>query len=109
MTVRWGVLGTGGIARSFVVDCTAAGVEFVAVGSRTEEGARAFAEEHGIPRAHGDYASLVADDQVDAVYVATPHSRHAEDALLAIAAGKNAHHLKKTPRKKKKKKKIKKK
>jgi predicted dehydrogenase len=89
MAVRWGVLGTGGIARSFVADCTAAGVEFVAVGSRTEERARAFADEHGIPRAHGDYASLVADDQVDAVYVATPHSRHAEDALLAIEAGKH--------------------
>ncbi|WIB25393.1 Gfo/Idh/MocA family oxidoreductase [Curtobacterium sp. MCSS17_015] len=89
MAVRWGVLGTGGIARSFVGDCTAAGVEFVAVGSRTEERARTFADEYGIPRAHGDYAALVADDQVDAVYVATPHSRHAEDALLAIEAGKH--------------------
>ncbi|WP_420362484.1 Gfo/Idh/MocA family oxidoreductase [Curtobacterium aetherium] len=89
MAVRWGVLGTGGIARSFVSDCSAAGVEFTAVGSRTEESARAFAAEHGIARAHGDYASLVADDQVDAVYVATPHSRHAEDALIAIEAGKH--------------------
>ncbi|WP_144713924.1 Gfo/Idh/MocA family protein [Curtobacterium pusillum] len=89
MTVRWGVIGTGGIARSFVGDCTAAGVEFVAVGSRTLESARSFAAEFGIPRAHGSYADLVADDEVDAVYVATPHSRHAEDALLAIAAGKH--------------------
>jgi predicted dehydrogenase len=89
MTVRWGVLGTGGIARSFVSDCAAAGVEFTAVGSRTDEGARAFAAEFDIPRAHGDYASLVADPEVDAVYIATPHSRHAEDALLAIRAGKH--------------------
>jgi predicted dehydrogenase len=89
MTVRWGVIGTGGIARTFVGDCTAAGVEFTAVGSRTQESADAFAAEHGIPRAHGSYADLVADDEVDAVYVATPHSRHAEDALLAIAAGKH--------------------
>ena len=89
MTVRWGVIGTGGIARTFVGDCTAAGVVFTAVGSRTQESADAFAAEHGIPRAHGSYEDLVADDEVDAVYVATPHSRHAQDALLAIAAGKH--------------------
>lgn len=89
MTVRWGVIGTGGIARSFVGDCARAGVAFVAVGSRTRESAQSFATEFGIPRAHGSYADLVADPEVDAVYVATPHSRHAEDALLAIEAGKH--------------------
>ncbi|MEJ8283364.1 Gfo/Idh/MocA family oxidoreductase [Curtobacterium citreum] len=89
MTVRWGVIGTGGIARSFVGDCVAAGIEFTAVGSRTSGGAEAFASEFGIPRAHGSYEDLVADDTVDAVYVATPHVRHAEDALLAIRAGKH--------------------
>ncbi|MGU3410002.1 Gfo/Idh/MocA family protein [Microbacterium sp. M1A1_1b] len=89
MTVRWGVIGTGGIARSFVGDCARAGVEFVAVGSRTLQGAQAFAAEFGIAQAHGSYEELVADPRVDAVYVATPHSRHAEDALLAIAAGKH--------------------
>lgn len=89
MTVRWGVIGTGGIARSFVGDCVAAGIEFTAVGSRTREGAETFAAEFGIPRAHGSYDDLVADDTVDAVYVATPHVRHAEDALLAIRAGKH--------------------
>ncbi|WP_144763560.1 Gfo/Idh/MocA family protein [Curtobacterium sp. 9128] len=89
MTIRWGVIGTGGIARSFVGDCSRAGVDFVAVGSRTRESAAAFADEYGIPRAHGSYEELVADPEVDAVYVATPHSRHADDALLAIAAGKH--------------------
>ncbi|MFK4482531.1 Gfo/Idh/MocA family protein [Curtobacterium sp. AB7] len=89
MTVRWGVIGTGGIARSFVGDCVPAGIEFTAVGSRTSGGAEAFAAEFGIPRAHGSYEDLVADDTVDAVYVATPHVRHAEDALLAIHAGKH--------------------
>jgi predicted dehydrogenase len=89
MTVRWGVIGTGGIARSFVSDCAAAGIEFVAVGSRTAAAARAFADEFGIPTAHGSYEDLVADEQVDAVYVATPHTRHAADALLAIHAGKH--------------------
>lgn len=89
MTVRWGVIGTGGIARSFVGDCAAAGVEFVAVGSRTPDRAAAFAAEFGIPRSYGSYEELVADGDVDAVYIATPHSRHAEDALLAIDAGKH--------------------
>lgn len=89
MTVRWGVIGTGGIARSFVGDCARAGVEFVAVGSRSADSARAFAAEFAVPHAHGSYEDLVADPEVDAVYVATPHSRHAEDALLAIAAGKH--------------------
>ncbi|WP_439688768.1 Gfo/Idh/MocA family protein [Curtobacterium sp. SP.BCp] len=89
MTVRWGVLGTGGIARSFVGDCAAVGVEFVAVGSRTAASAQAFADEFDIPRAHGSYEELVADPDVDAVYVATPHSRHAADALLAIEYGKH--------------------
>ncbi len=89
MTVRWGVLGTGGIARSFVGDCAAVGVEFVAVGSRTTASAKSFADEFDIPRAHGSYEDLVADPDVDAVYVATPHSRHAADALLAIEHGKH--------------------
>jgi predicted dehydrogenase len=89
MTIRWGVIGTGGIAATFVDDCAAAGVTFTAVGSRTPERARAFGDEHGIPTAYGTYAELVADPEVDAVYVATPHTSHAEDALLAIEAGKH--------------------
>jgi predicted dehydrogenase len=89
MTIRWGVLGTGGIARSFVRDCRAAGVEFAAVGSRTPDTAAAFAAEYDIPRSFGSYDELVADDTVDAVYVATPHPMHAEDALRAIGAGKH--------------------
>ncbi|MFZ7087088.1 Gfo/Idh/MocA family protein [Curtobacterium sp. RRHDQ10] len=88
-TIRWGVLGTGGIASSFVRDCRAAGVTFSAVGSRRADTARAFADEHGIPAAHGSYDELVADDTVDVVYVATPHPMHAEDAMRAIDAGKH--------------------
>jgi predicted dehydrogenase len=89
MTIRWGVIGAGGIAAVFVDDCTAAGVEFTAIGSRDQARAREFAHAHGIPNAHGSYAALAADDTVDAVYVATPHTAHAEDALLAIEAGKH--------------------
>jgi predicted dehydrogenase len=89
MAIRWGVLGTGGIATTFVRDGLAGGVEFTAVGSRTKERAQSFADEHGIAAAHGTYESLVADPSVDAVYIATPHAFHAHDALLAIEAGKH--------------------
>src|SRR5690606_18349475 len=63
--------------------------EVVAVGSRTAERAAAFAAEHEIGSAHGSYAELAADPGVDVVYVATPHSEHRDNALLAIAAGKH--------------------
>ena len=89
-SARWGILGTGGIARAFVADLELTGHEVVAVGSRTAESARRFASEFGIPRAHASYEALVADETVDIVYVATPHTRHHSDASLALRAGKHA-------------------
>jgi predicted dehydrogenase len=88
--VRWGILGTGGIARQFVADLQLTGHEVTAVGSRAAVAAARFAADYGIARAHASYEDLVADDAVDIVYVATPHSRHHADALLALAAGKHA-------------------
>ena len=87
--IRWGVLGPGGIARTFA-DAVAVGTAGVvaAVGSRSLERAQAFAAEFGIDRAHGSYDDLVADDGVDAIYVASPHSEHHAHALLAVGAGK---------------------
>ncbi|NLE71480.1 MAG: Gfo/Idh/MocA family oxidoreductase [Actinomycetales bacterium] len=88
--LRWGILGPGGIAHVFaraVLGYTRA--EIVAVGSRSRERAAAFAAEYDVPHVHGDYAALVADPDVEAVYVASPHSEHREHALLAIAAGKH--------------------
>ena len=90
MTLRWGVIGTGGIAASFVRD--AAGLpdtRIVAVGSRSQASADRFGDEHGVPRRHPSYQSLVEDPEIDAVYVATPHPLHAQNALAAIAAGKH--------------------
>ena len=88
--LRWGVLGTGWIATKF---CTALAKhttqQVTAVGSRTVEGARRFATAVGAPRWHGSYADLVADPEVDVVYVATPHPFHQADALLAIEAGRH--------------------
>ncbi|MFJ6945650.1 Gfo/Idh/MocA family oxidoreductase [Streptomyces wuyuanensis] len=88
-TVRWGVLATGGIAAAFTAELTAMpGAEVVAVASRREDSARAFAERFGIPAAYGDWASLAADANVDVVYVATPHSAHRAAAGLCLEAGR---------------------
>ncbi len=87
--LRWGILATGGIARSFTQDLLDAGHTVAAVGSRAPGAAQAFATEFGIPRAHGSYEQLVADPDVDVIYVATPHPMHLDAALLAIAAGKH--------------------
>jgi predicted dehydrogenase len=60
----------------------------VAVGSRSAERARQFADRFGIERAYGSYEALVSDPGVDAVYIASPHSEHYHQATLALAAGK---------------------
>ncbi|MHB1065594.1 MAG: Gfo/Idh/MocA family protein [Georgenia sp.] len=88
--LRWGVLGAGGIAGRFAREVpTGSRQQLVAVGSRDQDRARAFAAEHGIERAYGSYEALVADPEIDVIYVATPHSLHREHALLALAAGKH--------------------
>ncbi|GAA1967490.1 Gfo/Idh/MocA family oxidoreductase [Microbacterium deminutum] len=87
--LRWGILATGGIAHAFTKDLRTAGRDVTAVGSRRAEAADAFAAEFGIPRAHSSYEDLVADPDVDIVYVSTPHPMHAENAILALEAGKH--------------------
>lgn len=89
VALRWGILGPGGIARQFTRDLLANGFTVTAVGSRSQASADAFAAELGIATAHGSYAALVADENVDVIYVATPHPFHAEGALLALNAGKH--------------------
>lgn len=88
--LRWGILGTGGIAQSFVGDLRLlADATVTAVGSRSVESAERFGKRLGVARRHGSYRQLVQDPEVDVVYVATPHPMHAENAMLAIAAGKH--------------------
>lgn len=88
--LNWGIIATGGIARAF-----ARGVahskwcRVVAVASRTQASADAFARDLEIPRAHGSYEALLADRDVQAVYIATPHPQHAEWIMKAAAAGKH--------------------
>lgn len=88
--MRWGVLAPGRIAGGFVWALHHHTEQRVcAVASRDIERARAFAATYGIERVHGSYEQLVTDPQVDIVYVASPHSEHKRQALLAIAAGKH--------------------
>ncbi|MDH2413427.1 Gfo/Idh/MocA family oxidoreductase [Nocardioides sp. CER19] len=87
--VRWGILATGKIAHTFARDLhRTPGAELVAVGSRRLGSAEAFAAEHG-GRPHGSYEELVADPDVDVVYIATPHAFHLDNARLAFEAGKH--------------------
>ncbi len=89
-SLRWGVMGTGWIADKFVTALIQhSSQQVVAVGSRGDSGAAAFAGRFGIGRAYGSYESLVADPEVDVVYVATPHNVHLPCALLALEAGKH--------------------
>ncbi|MFE0728955.1 Gfo/Idh/MocA family protein [Streptomyces antibioticus] len=88
-TVRWGILATGGIAAAFTADLVdLPDAEVVAVASRTETSARAFAERFGIPRAYGGWEALAEDPDIDVVYVATPHSAHRAAAGLCLKAGR---------------------
>jgi predicted dehydrogenase len=88
-TIKWGILATGGIAATFTEDLKLLpDAEVVAVGSRSVESARAFADRHGIPHAHGSWAELAADPDVDIVYVANTQNAHYDAVLTCLSAGK---------------------
>ena len=87
--IRWGVVGPGRIAEKVVEDFAhVPGARAVAVASRSLDRAQAFAGRHGIDRAHGSYADVLADPDVDVLYVATPHPQHHAVAMAALQAGK---------------------
>jgi xylose dehydrogenase (NAD/NADP) len=86
MTLRWGLLSTASITGALL---SSGHGEYVAVASRSADRAEAFAREHGIPRAHGSYEALLADPDVDAVYVPLPNSLHVEWSIKALEAGKH--------------------
>lgn len=91
MTLRWGILSTADIATEKVIPGMrkAARCEVVAIGSRDGDRARAVADRLGIERAHGSYEALLADPEVDAVYIPLPNHLHAEWTLAAARAGKH--------------------
>ena len=88
--MRWGILGPGRIARSFLTGLAGSATEHaVAVGSRDLERARAVADDFDVPRAYGSYPDLLADDTVQAVYIGLPNSLHAQWSDAAARAGKH--------------------
>jgi predicted dehydrogenase len=88
--IRWGLLGTSRINLKLMAGARLSRTaEIVAVGSRSAETAEAFARSHGIPRAHGSYEALLADPDIDAVYISLPNSLHHPWTLAALAAGKH--------------------
>lgn len=87
--VRWGFLGAGRIAVRFGTGLREVpDAELLAVGSRTPDKSRQLAAEFDIPRQYASYEELVADPDIDVIYVATPHSLHREHSILALEAGK---------------------
>ncbi|MEO6005602.1 MAG: Gfo/Idh/MocA family oxidoreductase [Opitutus sp.] len=88
--LNWGIIATGGIARAFATGVAHSKTSrIVAVGSRAQSSAEKFATEFGVARAHGSYDALLADPEVQAVYIATPHPQHVEWVIKAAKAGKH--------------------
>ncbi|MGC4036707.1 MAG: Gfo/Idh/MocA family oxidoreductase [Chitinophagaceae bacterium] len=83
--IRWGILGSGRIARKFASDLKFVdNSELIAIGSRSMESAEAFAQEFPVKYKHGSYESLVANKDVDVIYIATPHNLHFENTVLCL-------------------------
>ena len=89
--LRWGFIGTGGISSDWAKCLTAScpGATLASVAARTEATAAAFAEEHGVTRSAASYEELVADPEVDIIYIGTITPLHKAHTMLAIAAGKH--------------------
>lgn len=87
--IRWGILGTGNIARKLAHDIgTMDDAEVVAVGSRSQANADAFASAQSVPNAYGSYNELIRDPNVDVIYVATPNHMHYQNTMACLRSGK---------------------
>jgi predicted dehydrogenase len=88
--IRWGILGSGWIAERFIESVRAhTKQDIAAVGSRSKERAKEFASRMGLEQAYGNYEEFVAAEDLDVIYVATPHNLHHEGVMLALNAGKH--------------------
>lgn len=88
--IRWGIVGTGNIAKIFARDLPlATNAELVAVGSRSQETADAFGDMFNVPRRYDSYEGIINAPDVDVVYVATPHPVHHDITIQLLNAGKN--------------------
>jgi predicted dehydrogenase len=92
-TIRWGMIGCGDVAevKSGPGFYKAAHSTLLGVTSRTLARAQSYAERHGVPRVYPDVAALLADPEIDAVYIATPPAEHKPLAIAAAAAGKHVY------------------
>lgn len=89
-TIRWGIMSTGLIAEAFATALNSMDdAQIVAVGSRNQATADAFGEKYNIPRRYDSYEALVADADVDVIYIGTPHMFHYDNMLLCLNAGKH--------------------
>jgi D-xylose 1-dehydrogenase (NADP+, D-xylono-1,5-lactone-forming) len=90
MSVKWGLLSTALINEAILAGAAeTSDVDVIAVASRDEERARSYADEHGLERSYGSYEGLLADPDVEAVYVSLPNSLHVEWTLKALESGKH--------------------
>jgi predicted dehydrogenase len=88
--IRWGIIGCGGIANTFATSLRALDSGILLAGaSRTGGKAAAFAQRYGLERSYSDYGALVADPDIDAVYVATTHNFHFENVKFCLEHGKH--------------------
>ena len=88
--VKWGIVSTADINRKLIPGAHASEkVELVAVASRDQARAEAYAQEWSIPRAYGSYEALLADPEVEAVYISLPNTLHCEWSIKAVEAGKH--------------------
>ncbi|MDA9344125.1 Gfo/Idh/MocA family oxidoreductase [Algibacter sp.] len=87
-TINWGIIGLGNIAHKFATDLlTIEGAKLYAVASRNQEKANEFASNYNATKAYSSYESLAKDPNIDAVYIATPHTLHKENTLLCLDHG----------------------
>lgn len=89
-TIRWGIIGSGGIATLWLTGAKqVANTRLVAIASRNKKTAQALADRFGIEEVEESYESMLSRDDIDVIYVATPHTMHCEQTLLALSYGKH--------------------
>lgn len=87
--INWAILGTGVVANEMAQALKNAGKKVYAVGNRTHEKAIAFAEKYGIEKVYDDFHEMFSDEEVDVIYITTPHNTHIDFMTEALSHGKH--------------------